>query len=263
MTECQVCGAKSQLFLCKDHVAELRDTLSGLPRWIRHLAETAHGQTRLGDAGRRTRADEAPLRVNLRASDLMDAVANTLRTWVRHACDVRGVDVPKVTVTAAARWLSSNVAALAADETAGECLFAFRAHVEQIERAINRPVPPRPCGPCPTITGPGGQQCGRELLSRREDFQITCPACGETYEVEQLITRLMNQTHYLTFTVEELLRLLPLGQENVPRRTLYDWISKGRLQARGEDSLTGKPKYLMADVRRLRAALPRRQAIAS
>ena len=69
----------------------------------------------------------------------------------------------------------------------------------------------------------------------------------------------MNQTYYLTFTIDELLHLLPLGEEGVPRRTLYRWIAKGKLKPRGEDPVTGKPKYLMADVRRLRTERPQRR----
>jgi len=54
MTECTRCGAKSDQYLCRDCIRRARSTLRGLPRLMRHLAEAAVGQTRLGDIGRHT-----------------------------------------------------------------------------------------------------------------------------------------------------------------------------------------------------------------
>jgi hypothetical protein len=54
-TKCQVCGAKSQLFLCREHTNELRATLEELPQWIEWLADEAVGRVRKASTGRRHR----------------------------------------------------------------------------------------------------------------------------------------------------------------------------------------------------------------
>src|SRR5437868_450432 len=63
---CRNCKRAATLFLCSRCTAELRDMLTGLAigqelpsghhgaGWIEHLRESALGQTKLGEAGRRT-----------------------------------------------------------------------------------------------------------------------------------------------------------------------------------------------------------------
>jgi hypothetical protein len=332
--ECQVCGSKSQLFLCRSHVEELGEMLASLvaggtvteavmggrtasggewrverkrrlPGLLQHLQEAAVGQARHGSGtarrvGRRDthlhgdavlashievfpNEDETDLDrarkqreraalahalsqggANSRASDLVSQCRKLLDEWagdVAAATGLRFTPLDYSDLSATALWIFEHAGALANLPQAGRTYRQVTRLVERIERAINRPAPNRPCGPCPTLVGAHGKQCGHALSAAREDIEITCPACGETYKVEELLTRLVNQTYYLTFTVEELLYLLPLGEEDVPRRTLYHWIAKGKLKARGEDP-DGKPKYLMADVRRLRAEGPKRKAVA-
>lgn len=40
-------------------------------------------------------------------------------------------------------------------------------------------------------------QCGRELTAGRDDNEITCPACRDTHNIDDLIARLLNQTNEL------------------------------------------------------------------
>ncbi len=59
MSQCRVCEGHAQLFLCVTHISSLRDALRDLPWWLRRLEESAVGDVRLGDGGRRgTRAHE-------------------------------------------------------------------------------------------------------------------------------------------------------------------------------------------------------------
>ena len=58
MTECRRCERKAQLFICNTCIDGLRKQLRELPWWLDRLAETAIGQARLSDGGRRaTRRD--------------------------------------------------------------------------------------------------------------------------------------------------------------------------------------------------------------
>lgn len=158
-----------------------------------------------------------------------------------------------------AEWLTRQMSALPLIDTVGMVYTKIDAITRRIERAIDRPEPPRTCGPCPTIIGHNRQECATALEARHGQTEVTCPACHQTYNTEQLITRTFNALHYKTFTIRELVdTVLPRAQEPVPRRTLYDWVAKGKLKARGESN--GQPTYLLADVRRLRATSKQRAA---
>lgn len=54
MTECKRCERKCQLFICNTCIESLRTQLRELPWWLDRLAETALGQVKLSDGGRRT-----------------------------------------------------------------------------------------------------------------------------------------------------------------------------------------------------------------
>jgi hypothetical protein len=271
----------------------LRESLIALPWWIERLAEAAVGQVRLGDGGRgSTRRepfkgdDAAPEndpallrrflaagRVNARASDLLDEITNTLSTWVRHICETRGIEVPgigRTTQMACAIWLSQNVGAIACDEAAGEAFSELCGLTSRIETVINRPIPPRDCGPCPSIVDAckpsrdpkvadcemaHPHRCGTSLLAPHGDTWVKCPKCKGLHEVESLITRLLNETAYMQFTIPELCEVaLPRLEEVVPRATLHHWHAKGWLQPKGWRRVRGKtiPLFVLADVRRLR-----------
>lgn len=53
MSECTRCERKAQLFICNFCIDTLRTQLRELPWWLDRLAETALGQVRLSDGGRR------------------------------------------------------------------------------------------------------------------------------------------------------------------------------------------------------------------
>jgi hypothetical protein len=269
-TKCQTCGGRATLFLCGNHVAELRETLDNMPTWIDYLADAVHGLTRLGDSGRRSRADEAPLRVNLRASDLLAKVTNSLTTWMRHTLENRGIVlVPMFFIGplrtneerasinglgATALWLATNVNALASDETAGEMLAELRGYVIDIERVINPPEEPRECGPCPSTAD--GHRCNFKLTVPKRDTWVTCPSCKVAHHVETLIDKLIAETDYMQCTIVELCdTVLPRLNEHVPRATLHHWHAKGWLQPKGYRRVRGKsiPLFVLIDVRRLRS----------
>lgn len=254
---CQVCSRQCQTFLCTNCERELRDMLEGLAkRWLRYLQDAALGQTRLGDVVRHRRGDEQPLRLNLRASELLDYTRSVLVEWIRDLCETRGVPVPHITVTAEmALWLARNVSAIAADQGAKVCYREIRQIVGDIERVINRPVPWLPLGPCPTETG-RRERCNYRLEAPRGAKRVKCPQCEQTHEVGRLIETLICETEDYLFTMSELVGIiLPAVREYVPRRTLQHWAAHGKLQPH-DYTTSGEPKYLLADVRRLRDEKP-------
>jgi hypothetical protein len=206
--------------------------------------------------------------VNAKASDLFDEVQNMLGSWVRDVCERRGVDVPTIgTASAMAIWLRERVSALASAECAEESFRDVQRATEDMERAVNRPPLPKTCGPCPTpgehtekgfVMADVRAKCGTRLEAKPTAVEVRCPTCKQTHNIEVLTDRLTNDLHYMSFTIRELLDVvLPRGDESIPRRTLYDWAAKGKLKATGED-VDGTPKYLLADVRKLRSQYVRK-----
>lgn len=223
--------------------------------------------------------------VNAHASDLFDEVQNMLGGWVRDVCERRGIYwvdsgfigplrvneeryVPR-TASAMAIWLRDRVSALASAECADETFGDIRTASERIERAVNRPPEPKTCGPCPTsgehtdsgfVMGDSRSRCGTRLEARATAVEVRCPTCKQAHNVEALTSRLVNDMHYMSFTIRQLLDVvLPRAETPIPRRTLYDWAAKGKLKATGEEA-DGTPKYLLADVRKLRTESARKTA---
>jgi hypothetical protein len=118
--KCQRCDRESpNAFLCPHCADHLRETLRELPWWLDKLFESAVGQVRLGDGGKRAHdpgllkytgqngderlADDlaqgeitvaklaATGRANAAASNLYNGAHNTLATWIRDICESRGV----------------------------------------------------------------------------------------------------------------------------------------------------------------------------
>lgn len=201
-------------------------------------------------------------RINLRASELLDYTRSVLVEWIRDICETRGVEVPAIAeVAEMALWLAKNVSAIASDEAADVCLREIREIVRDIEQVIDRPASRRYCGPCPAVVKDGDGRdrvCGTALKAHGDDVSVECMArnCRATHNVEELFVRQINTTDGYLFTMDELAGLvLPAVGEYVPRRTLQHWVAKRRLHPR-DHTLDGEPKYLLADVRKLRDEKP-------
>ena len=276
MSQCQKCAGRAQLFLCTTCTRELKDMLTGLAvgqklhtgtngaGWIEHLQDAVLGRTRLGESERRSSDRTSPLMVHIEASRLLDSVHATLVRWVQDICDSRGVDYPGARMfprdfigplpvaavrghatgatRSAAVWLASNVSAIACDEDAGMCWRVIRDVIDAIERMINRPIPPRYCGPCPA--------CNTALKAARDDVEVVCPICRVTHNVERLERELWAGVDNWLLTHSEVLMVMAYRGDPVPERTLRHWRATGRLVPRGYRG--EKPGYWLADVHALR-----------
>ena len=269
MTECTICERKTDMFLCQTCVTELRTLFVGLPRFLRHLHETAYGQATLTDDGRHTRSRGYSLdgdlnvdaygatalavflsagRCNPKAIQLLDDVRNTLGTWARHLCESRGITTYAAgTDSLLCGWLARHVSAIAADEAASECYKDISNAVVRIERQINPPIPPRLCGPCPTHTEVG--VCGTRLMAPPRQNTVKCPECGTLHEIDALVAKLLADVDDKNFTVQELSVALAALRSPVPVKTLYRWTYELKLTARGWRA--GKPVYRLEDARKL------------
>ena len=274
MTECQRCGAASTVFLCNRDITALADMLRGLPRFLHYLAESALGQARLGSPQRRHRGDEQPLSYNPAAARLYDEAHNTLVGLVRHLCEQRGIEAPRLRGNnTLCWWLADNVNALAADETAEETYAEIEDLIAKIERRINRPEPPRFIGPCIAqapdeimlerrAAGDRETRCNRALLARRDARTVTCTQCHKTYLVDEVVNQLLDESGHMLFTVRELVDwILPRLEEPVPQTTLERWIRDSWVPVRGIGP-NGAQMVMLGDVRDVRRKRPRHAKLA-
>lgn len=183
-------------------------------------------------------------------------------------------------VAALALHLAANIHTLAKHEHAARAFHDVHHAVAAIERLINRPIPPRFLGPCPTMVNAGHDPdctnhhphaCATRLTAHRKATTLTCPTCQTHHNVDELIRLSESCVAYEPYTSLELLGSrtsdLPgvLEQLNitVPRSTFHYWRKTGRLPVRGyrttqgtnmsyRQTTTDEPTYWVADVRKLR-----------
>lgn len=161
----------------------------------------------------------------------------------------------------AAVFLSRRVPIIACREDAGVCFVEVKRAVEEIEKCINRPVPPLVLGPCPAMVSDqrGARGCGIALTAARKDVEVQCPSCKTTFNIDRLLTQQLEDTADMSFTLSELFKLiLPVMRQYVPLRTLQEWVNRGKLVPTGYNG--DEPRFLLADVRRLRDLKPQKDA---
>lgn len=214
--------------------------------------------------------------VNADASARFDAIQNTLSTWVRDAFESRGLDLPP-SVRAGRRtgvigcvrmavWLRNNLGALTASEDAGRFLAEMRNATSDIERAVNRPIPWKWLGPCPTWMESRRATCGHELKARADAIEVVCRGCRATHNCNRLQLLLVNDLERSKVTIKRILelnRVLP-EEYRIPERTLRRWRTDEKLRPKGyvrasdgrqvitRHSDDDEPLYLWSDVRKLR-----------
>lgn len=256
LASCESCSAPSELFLCSACVTEFRAALLSLAQGpivagrptaglLDALDDVVTRQTCLGGGGgHRKRGDEirAPFEPDTadnkstrqgQASTLLHAARNTLSTIVRDVCETRGVPVPRLDVAACASWCAQHVHSLACDESAGQWKRDVDGLVKRIEKVIDRPTPPRFCGPCIHYVE-HDRHCGRLLYARRDAIEITCKACHTTHNIERLSINLENRIGVMRFTSAEVLLIMEsYFDSRIPERTWRRWRKEGRVRVRG------------------------------
>ena len=175
----------------------------------------------------------------------------------RHSRRTEGPQKLTLTAPQMSLWLADHVSAIAAEESAGDICAEIKRCIDEIERCINRPVPDRYLGPCPTLLtdGYGQRVCGTELTAPRAADTVQCPVCGTTHRTAALHEEQMRRTDEMSFTISDLHRLiLPINREYVPLRTLQHWVARNLLVPTGW--VDAEPRFLLADVRALRNRKP-------
>jgi hypothetical protein len=259
-------------------------------------------------------------RVNTKASRAYHEAQNTLTTIVRAICESRGVTVRSVRAVQpsfigplrahdvrcdyhgdahlAALWLSERVPAIAADEAAGQHYADVARLVTSIETLINKPIPMRFCGKCPTWIEDKRAICGTDLRCREDAPEVYCRHCRATHNPDRLQLLLQNDLERKDLTFDKILKanLTQPVEFQIKPRMLRLWRQQGKLKVHAylrpcscshrytdhradatrcsKCDCTGfdgrkvinrhsdddEPLYRWPDVRQLRAEVPKRKA---
>lgn len=187
-------------------------------------------------------ADHAPgwpagLPVDMRASDVADAVRNTITTWCRTIADQVGADLPD-TATAAMTWLAGRLVWARTQPWADELWDDVDDTLGLMWRTLDRPPQRRYLGPC---------ACGTDLHARRGASMVTCPGCGTALDVATLVDRLDQAVRAHTFCAAEIEAACGIRADRIRQ-----WASRGRISQRGTDR-RGRALYALPEVLALAA----------
>jgi hypothetical protein len=201
--------------------------------------------------------------VNDRASALLDSINNTLTTMVRDICETRGLPIRNVRAYPprfigalqngaircdyhgrtqfAAQWLSEHVMAICAGEDAGQTFSEIQSLTGddrrdgRICRAINRPIPIRELGRCPTWHEQTRAICGTSLRARADALEVFCHICRVTHKTDRLQLLLISDLARAKVTAAEILRLNRVLPEDyrISERSLRRWRQTETLKRRG------------------------------
>lgn len=259
---CGVCAAPTgdTTHLCRNHTAELRDQLVGVPEHIPGIVDlvgeldvtiTRQSRTAMHTGGRRT--PERPLPWNEAASGAAHALNATVNAWALEASRIaederdRLADVHHSDTAGVAEWLARNLHTLRAHPEAGQ---AFRDIVDaarEARRAIDRPVEPVPFGRCSELTDDG--ECPAILYGHLGRRHVRCHACGALHSTDERLTWMLETLRGMLATIPELVTIVSLAGKHATADSLRMLAQRGRFQVVGVDA-QGRPTYRVADVLR-------------
>jgi hypothetical protein len=224
-------------------------------------------------------------RVNARASRLHEHARNEITTWVRYLCEAHGLQpwppqrtVPlgfigpllpgwrrinhdaNPSVTYLVRWLGRQSHTIADDEAAKEIHDTMIVLTDRIRRVINRAVPHKFCGPCPTLLTAeeraqlvadgeeDREECHIRLYAPPKADHVTCPRCGLEYDVKELQAWCWDVSGDKSFTLVQLCHIvLPTLGHVMSHRTLQRVVRRNEIAPSGYRAHV--PTYELAQIR--------------
>jgi hypothetical protein len=263
MSDCQVCRAATDAFVCAPCGRKLEKAIAEMPALVIELEVTATKQDRISTGGKRGKGDEAPLPFNWSASDQLWAIWNTLSTWARHIAESRSVPCPSK--DALMGWMLGAVQSIRMDEAGGLIYDEVTYAHGQAQRLIDRPEPDIYAGRCDAadvrVRAENGQltpavsSCGADLYARLDDKAVKCRACGAEYDLADRKRELLDRVDDEWARPHVIANALTSLDEPVTPETLRKWIERGHIKQTGIDD-DGKALYRVGDVR-VRIALMR------
>ena len=261
MPDCTRCARKTDLYLCSTCIGNLRSMLHDMPWYLDRLVETAIGQARISDTGRRAKrrdvlhgddslaahieafprdGDKPPTkrdllarqklalhhalaagRVNGRASDLLQKIHNTLAWWVKDICTRQNASIPRLNTVTSMVRWLEKHCATVAHQDDGLNLIG---DVEELQKSIERIVN-RPVAPMvigPCVTDPAPD----DLLEQRAGKGDGTTRCNYALHAGQKANKVTcpqcDETHDVSDVLTQ--NLAELDEVLVTVRDLVDWV---------------------------------------
>jgi hypothetical protein len=231
---CRVCGrGAGTAYICAQCAEEWEKHLGNVPSLIEDLEIAAQRRVRLsagGQPGKRTKASEAPLPVNLTAAQRLDELTNELVGQIRVMADTYNLDMPELGDDAAAmsRWLLCQ-----ADDL--RLMPDANGLVEDLDRVMHDCIR--------TIDAPARRNyvcqctCKLAIWAAPGSKIVTC-SCGKAYDIASTREKRLLTAHDYLVSVREAHQL-----SKVPINTIKSWIRRGDLVERGSRQVEVEMKY--------------------
>lgn len=272
---CQLCARPNgdNAYACTGCAETLRDALreitgEDLPHGLADDLDTALAKqgTRPPETGaKHTKASEAPMPIDVRASEAAGVLRSTLTTWVRLIHDeqpfapvegpecrtckhrscaaIRQASLPADTLPAMAGWLLPLCGWLRGRDYGPECIDEITAAVDQARRAVDIPAVSVYVGPC---------ECGAAVYARTGSPVGACRECGAQWGVAEQREWMRQAAEDHLMTAAEIARATSRPSAVVSPGTVRSWASRGRLQGHGHDK-HDRPLYRLGDALNLLA----------
>ena len=190
---CQLCARPTgdNATACTTCAQKATHALQQVAEWLADdLVGAIARQTTLGtnaSGGKPTKASEAPLPLDLKASEAHAVLRNTLAGWVRVIADNHHGSYPANTTKAMAKWLIPVIGWARIAEYGAELIDETLAAVDQALKAVDRPIRRVPLHTtCREVTLDGNRPvaCGGQLHAilapgHHTDGQIRCDTSRE------------------------------------------------------------------------------------
>jgi hypothetical protein len=161
---------------------------------------------------------------------LVDAVQNTITTWVRVVHDHwPSRPLPAGDVAACCRWLLWYPTLIRCADFGPEILDEI-THLElQLRALVDRPADRWYAGPC--------DGCRRDLYARTGAAEVTCRECDLVYDVQARRAWLLNAAEDYLVNATVLARAVSwLGSAALNEERVRKWASRGRITIKGHET---------------------------
>jgi hypothetical protein len=191
---------------------------------------------------------------------LIDAVRNTITTWVRVVHDrwpvvtgptcplpcphatcaiIRRSRPPADKISSCCNYLIRYVDRMRVAEWGPDILDELTHLEHQLRQFVDRPGDKWYAGPCDT--------CRRDLYARTGSPTVDCSECQLTYDVPARRTWLLEQAEDQLVNAATLSRAISwLGGQPLTEQRVRQWGHRGRITVKGHEP-TGRPLYRVGD----------------
>lgn len=216
-----------ELYLPRNQWGLLKETLNKV-LWLSDELDTTisrQSQFTSKQPRRVSNDDERPLPFHEKASDRAHELNGLLNEWILKVCTERTVDWPGYLRTPqAARWVHTHLTYLALTEGSDEFLGDLRATAKQCERIVDRPAGTVYAGPCP-----GNDTWCTDLYVRPGSPTVTCPHCGNTWDVHERRDYMFDEARSTLGTAAELASILPWFMDSPIDRKRINYLARRKM----------------------------------